>query len=98
MTRRKDEREKGQDPVTRDLMARSEGHKEWIDSYDVSRWGWDAVFWVFFIIITIVIPIPIGYFFGLVPFAITGLASWIASILGVYFLVRDIQQDQKKPA
>ena len=95
MTRRKDEKEKARDPVTRDLMARSEGRKEWVDSYDMARWGIEPIFWVLFIIITIAIPIPIGYFFGLLPFVVSGFISWIASVLGVYFLIKEIQQERE---
>ena len=96
MSRRKEKRSESQDPVSRDLMARSEGRKEWLDSYDIFSWSAEPIAWLIFVIVTVVVPIPVAVFFGSLPFVIVTPISWALAALGAYLLMRRLEQDAEE--
>ena len=93
MSQRKDKRAESQDPISRDLIARAEGHKEWIDKYDIFEWGAEPIAWLIFVIITVIGPVPVAVFFGTLPFFVVAPTSWALAALGVYFLTRRLERD-----
>jgi hypothetical protein len=77
-------------------MARSEGRKEWIDSYDIFEWGAEPIAWLVLIIITVVGPVPVAVFFGMLPFFIVTPISLAVAALSVYFLIRRLERDAEE--
>jgi hypothetical protein len=77
-------------------MARSEGRKEWIDTYDIFSWGAEPIAWLVFVIITIIGPIPVVIFFGALPFFIVAPISWVLAALGLYLLILRLRADAEE--
>ena len=93
MSRRKEKKVESQDPVSRDLITRTEGRKEWIDNYDLFEWGADPIAWLIFVIITVVGPVPVAVLLGSLPFFIVAPISWTLAALGLYFLIQRLKHD-----